>query len=589
MGLLHDINESNFKAALDQVKKAGFPQKEAYRLEVLKKAENLLHSSDGMYILLQYAPYFDEAHLFLGRPWEDMQKLQPSLVRGTLEAGGTSSIFEFLSNLRLLAIALGTCKSETFSKVAAQNYLNDVVALNFDVLYPNETEEGRVKSCNPLIFRLFQFLSNYLSPQALFEKITAEIEKLSVQRPLTIDKILTLISSGRNLSQQHAIHEGEFVYYRCAATVSSADYKDLSAQELVREACFQRMLMNRTGIVSNRYVLVLIEMQKRDVSLLPYGLGLGEKGYRAYFQHETLFQTLLSSCLTSETRQALYGFNQLLERDIFSENVIQALKTLVNADYCEEARSTLDCNNEEVSRAKAVSGILHLLGMPLGAGQGNNPVCQSTRALSYWAQENPAYLLNIYLAALVKGEIEISYEDKIISSGSLSLYQLNHDIPLDPVSMILIPHLHAIYEEMLKVTENVNEDVHKWINPAFYGAGVLKGFASSVHHPSFLPLFYLHYHYYNEYTKISLPQPAGVMLKDRNERILGAHAVLIQRVSLDPEGLARVYFYNPNNDSKQTWGSGIETSVTGNGELPGESSLLFDQFASCLYAFHYPQ
>jgi len=48
-----------------------------------------------------------------------------------------------------------------------------------------------------------------------------------------------------------------------------------------------------------------------------------------------------------------------------------------------------------------------------------------------------------------------------------------------------------------------------------------------------------------------------------------------------------VYFYNPNNEGRQNWGQDIRPTVSGHGELAGESSLPFEQFASRLYAFHY--
>ena len=49
----------------------------------------------------------------------------------------------------------------------------------------------------------------------------------------------------------------------------------------------------------------------------------------------------------------------------------------------------------------------------------------------------------------------------------------------------------------------------------------------------------------------------------------------------------RVYFFNPNNDSGQDWGQGIVTTTEGHGELPGEASLPFAEFASRLFVYHY--
>ncbi|MCA9619392.1 MAG: hypothetical protein KC731_10220, partial [Myxococcales bacterium] len=46
-------------------------------------------------------------------------------------------------------------------------------------------------------------------------------------------------------------------------------------------------------------------------------------------------------------------------------------------------------------------------------------------------------------------------------------------------------------------------------------------------------------------------------------------------------------FFNPNNEGRQNWGQGVSPSVEGHGEVEGESSLPFHQFASRIYAFHY--
>jgi len=70
-------------------------------------------------------------------------------------------------------------------------------------------------------------------------------------------------------------------------------------------------------------------------------------------------------------------------------------------------------------------------------------------------------------------------------------------------------------------------------------------------------------------------------------RFIGWHAITIQRVSLDPRGKMRVYFFNPNNDSGQDWGDEVKVSTAAHGERHGEASLPFEQFASRLYLFHY--
>jgi hypothetical protein len=70
--------------------------------------------------------------------------------------------------------------------------------------------------------------------------------------------------------------------------------------------------------------------------------------------------------------------------------------------------------------------------------------------------------------------------------------------------------------------------------------------------------------------------------------MVGFHAISILRVKKSPEeGIHRIYFLNPNSEGRQDWGQGIKPSVYGHGEMPGESSLPFEELAARIYAFHY--
>jgi hypothetical protein len=99
--------------------------------------------------------------------------------------------------------------------------------------------------------------------------------------------------------------------------------------------------------------------------------------------------------------------------------------------------------------------------------------------------------------------------------------------------------------------------------------------------------FATHHPEYNGGHRLMYPNPVGLIVTNHAGKYLGPHAVSIQRVDLDPDGVMRVYFYNPNNDGRQDWGHGVVVTVAGHGEAPGESSLPFGDFAARLYAFHY--
>jgi hypothetical protein len=188
------------------------------------------------------------------------------------------------------------------------------------------------------------------------------------------------------------------------------------------------------------------------------------------------------------------------------------------------------------------------------------------------------------------------FEGQPISSNPVTTEIAALPMDLDPVSMILVPHLDFVYGEMGKLCLGREGDPHKWINPEFHGWRVGRGFRINVDVTSgqlidlddFYRDFYTYYHpYYNGKQPLIHPQPAGLAITDSAARFIGWHAITIQRVALDPAGKMRVYFYNPNNDSGQDWGDGMVVSTADNGELFGESSLEFEEFASRIYIFHY--
>ncbi|HBF94156.1 MAG TPA: hypothetical protein DDX13_10895, partial [Marinobacter adhaerens] len=169
-------------------------------------------------------------------------------------------------------------------------------------------------------------------------------------------------------------------------------------------------------------------------------------------------------------------------------------------------------------------------------------------------------------------------------------------LDLDPVSLVVVPHLDRIYVEMGRLCVGRQGDPHKWVNPEFHGWSAGRGFAINVDVATgklhdlegFIRHFYASYHpYYNGNQPLIHPQPAGIAVTDSAARFIGWHAITILRAALDPEGEMRIYFFNPNNDSGQNWGDGVKVSTSGNGERFGESSLPFEQFTSRLYIFHY--
>ncbi len=301
-----------------------------------------------------------------------------------------------------------------------------------------------------------------------------------------------------------------------------------------------------------------------------------------------------------ETSQAIYGLALMLERGIlYQPPVAPALWRQVALELSpySQQRLTIAFGATPSPSARLMEGVLCMLGQPLGVGQGNNPTCQSARALSMWAYNDPDYLLQMIVWATRDDEIIMHFEGQPVSSRE-NLEGVAKTLPmdLDPVSLLVVPHLDRIYNEMGRRCVARNEDPHRWVNPEFHGWWAGRGFRIAVDVATgklfqledFLRHFYACYHpYYNGNQPLIHPQPAGVAVTDSAARFIGWHAISLLRVSLDPQQVMRMYFFNPNNDSGQDWGDGVVVSTAGNGERYGESSLPFEAFLSRLYIFHY--
>ena len=53
-------------------------------------------------------------------------------------------------------------------------------------------------------------------------------------------------------------------------------------------------------------------------------------------------------------------------------------------------------------------------------------------------------------------------------------------IDLDPVSLLVVPHLDRIYAEMGRRCIDRSGDPHRWVNPEFHGWWAGRGFAINV-------------------------------------------------------------------------------------------------------------
>ncbi|WP_273853022.1 hypothetical protein [Guptibacillus spartinae] len=590
-------------------------------LEELLSDAAVLIDQNKLESLYQLASDYDQAGIFEGGPWEEPRKLQPPLVGGSFKIDGNYSIFEVLSELRMLAIAKGEYNHPDVSSDQARTFLNKVMSLNLDMIFPAETEESRINQGQEQRrgIILFQFLAEKLSLGSLSATFVDEIDRLTAQRPIMVKRIKEMIGYAENLLSSDDISpEGRESIQRYLDSVHAptklskkypefADYQSqfnaLSETEKELEAERFADVMRDTGLVSPVHANLARFLAEEDASqLLVLTLGLTEKGEANLNEHFTLVKELNSLAIYPVTAQSLYGLARMLERGVLSSPpVIPGLERMIEIEMLPEVEKDLLASRDNPADITPVgillSGLLSVLGQPLGIGQGMNPTCQSARGISLWSQHDPGFLLELVARACRDGEIDISFEGAEINS-SLIAGGLAPDLhkELDAVSLILVPHLDRVYDEMMKRSALRGEDGHKFVNPEFYGQWISKEFSSVINpvtgavtnYEQFARLFYATHHPdYNEGHQLIYPNPVGIFVTTANADLLGLHAISIQRIVADASGETRVYFYNPNNDSGQDWGQGIKSTVRNHGEEEGEASLPFDQFLSRVYAYHY--
>ncbi|WP_270180833.1 hypothetical protein [Alkalihalobacillus sp. CinArs1] len=586
--------------------------------DVLRHAAVLIDSNmfDELYELVEA---YENAGIFQDGPWENPRKLQPKLVSGSFKIDGNYSIFEVLSELRLLAIAKGDLQHSKLKAEEAKDLLTTIMALNLELIFPPETEEARISQTeeNKRGILLFQYLANKLSLASLAPTFVNEIDRLTSQRPIMVNRIVEMISYAENLLDEPDLTpEGKASIQRYIDSLNGPtslsktyqqeyvkEFMALSKAEKVSEADAFANIMRDTGIVSPIHADLVRELAQHDeTELLTIALDLTEKGEANLNEHFEIVKQIITLAIHRSTCQALYGLARMLERGVLSSPpVIPALERIVELELLPEVEKDLLASRNLSEDVTAVglllSGVVSVLGQPLGIGQGLNPTCQSARGISLWSQHDPGYLLELLTRACRDGEVDMMFEGIEINSSLLS-GGLAPDLhtELDPVSLVLVPHLDRIYDDMMKRCALRGEDGHKWVNPSFYGQWISKEFSSCIQpvtgavadYDEFAKLFYATHHPdFNGGHQLIYPNPVGIFVTTANADLLGLHAISIQRIAPDPSGQMRVYFYNPNNDSGQNWGQGIRSTVRNNGEEEGEASLPFDQFLSRVYAFHY--
>ncbi len=615
-----NLIEEKFEHALKKLEQATPLVKMNAQGPVLDLTARLMVQPDGIQKLYSYIARLDSAGVFTGTDWDEPSTLLPGLVRQTLEHGEKGTVvLDCLSHLRMLAIARGSCFRQGSTDEQAQHFLTQVLALNLDQQFGsgNETMRIRLGVLGDAITRLYQFILDQVGYENILAKLVDETWRILAQRPIQVNHIKEMISQiARVLTDSTSdIGEARLGASRLVSALFSPTQgcmddpglpiytERLQAMDnaaLQQEAYGFARAMHDVGLVSDYHTILLKWLLENEhTQLIPDVLGLSSTGLDVLRSYQGLIHQLIYKAIFPQTAQTIYGLTMLLENGtLYAPAIAPSLWRQINLQLSEQTATSLTTafGDDLPASTYLLAGVLLLLGQPLSVGQGNNPTCQSARALSMWAYNDPDFLMHLITQAARYDNILMHFEGKPIESKNLTV-GMSHTLPLDtdPVSLILVPHLDRIYIEMGRLCADRGEDPHRWINPEFHGWWVGRDFVIAVditsgalkNYDAFLKKFYRSYHpFYNGNQPVIHPQPAGLAVTDSSAQFVGWHAITLIRAAMDQESVMRMYFYNPNNDSGQHWGHGVIVSTQGCGERYGEASLPFEQLASRLYIFH---
>ncbi|MBO6519700.1 MAG: hypothetical protein JJ900_02315 [Rhodospirillales bacterium] len=589
-----------------------------HRAAVLELARRMLLDESTLVEVASRIEDLENAGIFMGTDWAQPDILQAALAGRTLKYADTqTAMLEVLNHLRMLAIAKRRYFHTGIASEHAHNFLSQVVGLNLDLVFanPDESARARPSDMDQVCRNLYRYVVQNIGHEEILDTLIAEIWRLLSQRPVVVDDIKAMIAQISVWLVDNAMENAggwgadRLVSAVFGPTKLSREDPGLAAYEarienldmggLAQEASAFARAMHDTGLVSAYHATFLRHISEAAPELLPDALGLSRTGTDALGCYSDLVRALIQYAVHPETTQAIYGLSLMLERGIlYMPPVAPALWRQLALPLSASNSETI-ATGFGTTRSPGVyltAGVLVLLGLPFGIGQGNNPTCQAARALSMWSFTDPDYLLQIISWAARDDEVVITFEGEPISSRPEGLVPARLLSDVDPVSAVVVPHLDRIYAQMGALCAGRDEDMHKWVNRELHGWWVGRGMEIAVDvatgnlkdFDGFIRRFYAAYHPdHNGGQPVIHPQPAGIAMTDGAARYVGWHAISICRVAVDQAGEMRVYFYNPNNDSGQDWGAGVVVATEGNGERFGESSLPIADFVSRLYLFHF--
>jgi len=611
----------NFKNGLEELKAATSLSKPIAANKLTSQVDILALTPDGISYLYKHIKEVESAGFFEGSPWADPSRQIPSLVKGTLLAGHPTSSTEILSELRTLYYARGDGSTDKISQEEAAAFIEEVLVLNLEFAFDELSEVSRQKlneQERKKVVNHFDFLMSNMELDNIKDKLAAEIELVCQQRPLVTTGIRNLIGtvhqqidiSGDSEPERALNFFVNALYYPGQIARNHSDLKayqnaieTASLEALEAEVKSTGEFLHKTGLTNPHLAILLRHCVSNHPNLISTLLHLSNKGKSDWEKHKTFVTDLIETVFEADNFKGIYGLKRMLERNLFSRRAVCAGITnlkLVSLNSKVEERILKSIGNPKANidaMQYLLAGVIGLLGQPLGIGQGNNATCQSARGINMWAQHAPAKLLNMITTVATANNLIMRFENSDLESIKLGkglVDKLDHN--LDAVSVVLVPHLDKIYNEMMRRAAGRGEDPHRWVNPALYGQWIQTGFASAYSYltdsiqdyEGFIKLFLAAFHPdFNGGREMVYPNPIGIFITSSKGDMLGFHAVSLLRIKKQENGDVRAYFLNPNNEGRQDWGQGIKPTVYGHDERHGESSLPIEHFLARVYAFHF--
>lgn len=374
---------------------------------VMDTARHVLLQDGGCEALESRAQAFENSGLFSGSDWETPQYLVPTLTTFSLKSPDANVVvIEALSELRLLAVAKGDYQHSLISAEHAHHYLTQVMAINLWLLFlpPSEAERETQGQLANIPRQLFKHLADRIGYEHIVDQLIDEIWRILKQRPIQVDAIKQMITQialcqvnpeiDLGISGQGADRLVSSLYgptQACREDPGVDIYRErlerMDQAALQAESTGFARAMHDTGLVSPYHPVLLRHLLEEGDHLLSEALGLSSTGRDCLLCYRELVQALIRGGVYPATSQAVYGLALMLERGIlYQPPVAPAMWRQLNLPLSEWAQSRLHMayGDSASPRARLIEGVLCMLGLPLGVGQGNNPTCQSARALSMW-------------------------------------------------------------------------------------------------------------------------------------------------------------------------------------------------------------